>query len=190
MDLVITKIRFFRRFFPIGLLAGLLIPIDGALQAQSVSPSEYEVKAAFLFNFAKFVDWPREANPNPGASFVIGILGDDPFGKALEDQFNGKIVQDKKLVFMPLSGLQQASGCQVLFISASETDNLVTILGKVQRPPVLTVSDIDQFIQRGGMVGFTMDQNRVRFNINLAAADKAGLKISSQLLKLAKTVKG
>jgi hypothetical protein len=179
-----------RRSFGSMFLAGLLISTYGGLPAQPTSPTEYEVKAAFLYNFAKFVEWPPEATPKAGGSFVIGILGQDPFGKDLEDQFSGKSIQDKKVVFTQLSGLQEAAGCQVVFISASETDQLGTILGTLRTPPVLTVSDMDQFIQRGGMLGFTIDKSRVRFNVNLTAAEKAGFKISSQLLKLAKTVNG
>lgn len=174
----------------IGLLVGLWMPTYTPIYAEPTSPTEYEVKAAFLYNFAKFVEWPSETAPKASETFVIGILGKDPFGRQLEDQFNGKIIQDRKLVFTRLSGLQEVSRCQVVFISASEAHALGTILNTLQDPPVLTVSDMDQFIQRGGMVGFTLEGNRVRFNVNLDAAEKARLKISSQLLKLAKTVTG
>src|SRR5258708_569261 len=187
MDVVTMKRWDVRACLTIGALAGMWIPAPGALQAQPAAPTEYEVKAAFLYNFAKFVEWPSRARPNKGDAFVIGILGQDPFGKDLEDQLNGKAVQDKKLVFIRLSNFQEASGCQVVFISSSKADDLGTILGTLRGPPVLTVSDMDRFVQRGGMVGFPIEDNRVRFNINLAAADQAGLKISSQLLKLAKT---
>ena len=146
------------------------------------------MKAAFLYNFAKFVEWPPDAIKNSGDSFVVGILGEDPFDKDLEAGFNGKSVQDKKLIFKRLSSLEQASDCQVIFISRSEEERLGSILGKLRGSPILTVSDMDEFIQRGGMVGFVVENNKVGFNINRTVAEGAGLKVSSQLLKLAKTI--
>jgi hypothetical protein len=176
------------RYFKIGILTFLLISFLPVLHAETNALSEYDVKAAFLYNFAKFVEWPPEVFKNSGDSFVIGILGDDPFDKNLEAELNGKTVQDKKLVFKRLLNLQEASDCQVVFISASEEDLLSAILAKLQGSPVLTVSDMKRFIQRGGMVGFSLDKNKVGFNVNRTVAEGAGLKISSQLLKLAKTI--
>jgi hypothetical protein len=172
------------------LLAGLAIMVAGLLPAQHTRHDEYEVKAAFLYNFAKFVEWPPEAIDKTGESFVIGILGRDPFAKEWKDQLDGKVVQDRKLVFRRLSSPAEAAGCRVVFISDSEAGEVSDILAKLEGPPVLTVSDVGRFIQRGGMVGFSVEQNKVRFSVNVTAAEKAGLKISSQLLKLAKTVKG
>lgn len=176
----------------VGIWAGIVLPaFPNVLHAQIPSPSEYEVKAAFLYNFAKFVEWPPAVLESADGSFTICVLGEDPFGRSVEGGFDGKTVQDKKLIFRTLARSSDASACQMVFISDSEDDHLPEILDRMKtQPSVLTVSDIDRFIQRGGMVGFTLDRNKVRFNVNLAAATDAHLKISSQMLKLAQTVTG
>ena len=175
-------------FFRIGLMIGVSLSNPLILHAQVASPTEYAVKAAFLYNFAKFVEWPPEAFKKSGESFIVGILGEDPFEKDQEVGLNGKDVQDKKLVFKRLSSLQEATGCHVVFISASEQERLDTILRQLQGTPVLTVSDMKKFIQRGGMVGFILESDKVGFNINRTVAESTGLKISSQLLRLARTI--
>jgi len=159
-----------------------------AVFAETSAPTEYQIKAAFLYNFAKFVEWPPETFQNTSGSFVIGILGHDPFGSDLDNLLNGKTIQDKTLVLKRISDIHEASDCNVLFISSSKESELEAILGALKGRPVLTVSDIDQFVQRGGVVGFTVEDRRVRFSINTKVADADGLKISSQLLKLAKTI--
>jgi hypothetical protein len=150
--------------------------------------TEYQIKAAFLYNFAKYVEWPADT---PGASkpFTLGILGKDPFGTHL-NELEGKTVHDRQLVFKRLANTQEAAGCQVLFISRSEEGRLDQILASLDGTPVLTVSDMHRFTQRGGMVGFSMEEQKVRFNVNLKAAETHALRISSQLLKLAKNVQG
>jgi len=153
------------------------------------TPTEYDVKAAFLYNFAKFVEWPPDTFKEPTAPLTVCVLGDDPFGEALEKEFSGKTVQDRPIVFEPLDHHAPAA-CQVLFVSASERKRVDAILQDLQGPPILTVSDIHRFVKHGGMIGFTLEDDRVRFEVNLAAAEQAGLKISSQLLKLAKNVTG
>jgi hypothetical protein len=171
-----------------GITLGLLMLAAGSPSAQTASPTEYEIKAAFLYNFAKFVEWPPDAFKNSGGSFVIGVLGEDPFEKGLEKELTGKPLQDKQLVFKRLSSLDDALGCQVVFISASEEERLGAILNRLQGSPILTVSDMGKFIQHGGMVGFILQDNKVGFNVNRTVAESAGLKISSQLLKLAKII--
>lgn len=180
MDLV--KQRIARALATLGVAMTLAIP---AL----ATPTEYDVKAAFLYNFAKFVEWPPDTFKEPTAPFTVCVLGDDPFGEALEKEFSDKTVQDRPIVFEPLD--HHAPGaCQVLFISASERKRVDAILQDLKGPPILTVSDIQRFVKHGGIIGFTLEDDRVRFEVNLAAAEQAGLKISSQLLKLAKNVTG
>jgi len=170
------------------LLSVLCVTLAGPMVAESISSREYEIKAAFLYNFAKFVEWPPDAfQKNPG-HFVIGILGPDPFGSDLDDLLEGKTIQDKSLVLKRIAIPQDATSCHVLFISSAKEEELDSILIALKGLPVLTVSDMDQFIQRGGVVGFTLEGKKVRFSINTKVADQAGLKVSSQLLKLAKTV--
>jgi hypothetical protein len=156
----------------------------------SAVPTDFEVKAVFLYNFAKFIEWPADAFKNADTNFVIGVIGQDPFGNVLESRLEGKSVQGKALVFKKLVSPNQAADCQVLFVSSSEANDWFAIHKILDGSPVLTVSDIDAFVQQGGMVGFELEKKRVRFNINLTAAEKSSLKISSQLLKLAKRVHG
>ena len=170
------------------LAIGLLVAAFRLLPAEALTPTEYEIKAAFLYNFAKFVEWPPDVlDKNPGI-FVIGILGDDPFGSDLDRALEGKTVQDRKLVLRRVSTVEEASSCHMLFISASNAARVETILTSMRDVPVLTVSDMNRFVQRGGIVGFSVEERRIRFSINVAAATRANLKVSSQLLKLAKTI--
>jgi len=154
--------------------------------AQPNGPSEYDVKAAFLFNFAKFVEWPADALPADG-TFVIGVAGADPFQRALRD-LEGASVAGRRLVVRRWTRLEEAPACQILFISASEEERLPAILQRIGGRPILTVGDADGFAARGVMINFRTREQKIRFEINLASAEAAGLKLSSQLLKLATLV--
>lgn len=157
--------------------------------AEPISLTEYQVKAAYLYNFAKFVEWPPEALPE-GQPFVIGILGQDPFGSILDEAVAGKTVRDRRIVVKRYAKVDEAAEANILFISDSEGENVFRILKRLGQAPILTVSDLGRFADEGGMVQLVMDQNRVRFAINVAAVERAGLKPSSQLLKLARIVSG
>lgn len=149
------------------------------------NPSEYQVKAAFLLNFTKFVDWPPALVSDPNGAFRICILGDDPFGPVLDQMVEGEKVSNHRVTVERMRAIP-TSGCQVLFVSSSEK-NIPDILGTV-RPGVLTVGEKDAFVREGGIVGFVLDHRRVRFDINQSAAAKASLKLSSKLLSVARTV--
>jgi uncharacterized protein DUF4154 len=166
-----------------GLAAGAP-PVD---RADGPPAGEYEVKAAFLFNFAKFVEWPEAALPADG-TFVIAVLGADPFGHALDD-LEGRVVLGRRIVVKRWRDLGELAACQLLFVSASEDERLGDVLRAVASRPVLTVSDGDGFAERGVMINFRTRDRRIRFEINLERAETAGLKMSSQLLKLAALVK-
>ena len=157
--------------------------------ASPVASTEYQVKAAFLYNFAKFVEWPPEAFPD-GRPFVIGILGQDSFGSALDEAVSGKTIRERKISVRRFSRLDEAADAHILFISDSEGEALPRILKRLGSAPVLTVSDLPRFAEQGGMVQLIMEQSRVRFAINVASVERAGLKPSSQLLKLARIVNG
>lgn len=169
-------------FFFLMVITFAFFPVD----AQSQAP-EYKVKAAFLYNFAKFVEWPAETLAKD-PSFVIGIVGEDPFGKLIDEAVAGKTVRDKPIVVKRFSRIEDAAGAHILFISNSEAEHVPRIVKQLNRAPVLTVSDINRFAERGGMVQLETEQSRVRFAINIAAVERAGLKPSSQLLKLARIV--
>lgn len=145
---------------------------------------EYAVKAAFLYNFGRFVEWPAKADLDPSRPFVIAVVGSDPFGGAL-DGLEGKTVQGRKVSVKRFPGSNAPEGCDVLFVSASERDQLAGLLAAAHRRNTLTVGDLPGFTRRGGVVEFVKVDDKVRFKINAGAAAQAGLRMSSQLLKLA-----
>ncbi len=163
----------------------LLVFLSTGAYAAAEPRSEYEVKAAMLYNFARFVDWPQQALGQPSEPLVLGVLGPDPFGGILDDTLRGVTVNGRPIVVRRFAGVADLKVCHILFISSSEVKSLPLVAQVFEKSAVLTVSDIDRFATRGGMIGFTLDGNKVRFEINLDAAEKAGLKISSKLLKLA-----
>ena len=165
----------------------LLIAVPACLQAQAKT-EEYHVKAGFIFHFAQLVDWPASAAGGP--DFVLCTLGDDPFQGQLETTLDGKSIGTRPIHILHVKQPQEARGCQVLFISNSEDQRLAKILGDLGTSPVMTVGEANDFIERGGMIRFVLEQDKVRFEINLKAADPAGLKFSSRLLLLAKNVIG
>jgi hypothetical protein len=155
------------------------------MQAQHSKPTEYEVKAAYLYSFGKFVDWPAKVIQIQSESFAICVLGQDPFGPALDAALSDETIAGTKIVAKRIPTPQNALSCRVLFISSSENPRLKQILATLADASVLTVSDLPQFTQRGGMVQFVLEGNRIRFEVNLATARHAGLTLSSELLKVA-----
>jgi hypothetical protein len=153
--------------------------------AQAALP-EYQVKAAYLFNFLKFVSWPDEAFADSLAPIVIGIAGDNPFGDALPQVIVGKTVQGRDLVIRKYRAGESLRGCHILYIDASEKKRLSQILAGLHGSSVLTVADVDGFLDAGGMIQFLSEDNHVRFAINADATSLARLKISSKLLSLAR----
>jgi hypothetical protein len=166
--------------------AGLLVCI--VARAQSGEPSEYEVKAAFLFNFTKFVEWPDSSFDSPHAPIVIGIVGDDPFGESLVRLVAGQKAQGRAIAIIKYRHGDDQRRCQILFISASERSRSAQILASLQETGVLTVSDIDGFAQIGGAVQLVIEENRVRFVVNLDAATQNKLRVSAKLLALARVI--
>ena len=154
--------------------------------AQNDGTSEYEIKAAFLFNFAKFVEWPDWAMDATGNSFVIGILGKDPFNNALEQTIGEKTVRGAPLRISRFSRVEDVGPCHILFISGSEKNNLPAVLKSLEGRDILTVSDMPDFARFGGMITLYTENNKVRFMINTRSAEKAGLRLSAKLLTLAK----
>jgi len=147
---------------------------------------EYQVKAAFLLNFTKFVEWPADSLGAPGSPITVCILGDDPFGHTLDQIVGGELVNGRKLAVQRIRRTPAPGSCQLLFVSTSEKEIARTLpaLG----PGVLTVGEGESFLRDGGMIAFTIENRRVRFRINQTAAQRYGLKLSSKLLSLARTV--
>jgi hypothetical protein len=151
--------------------------------------SEYEVKAAFLFHFTQFTDWPAALFEKTGGRIVIGVLGVDPFGPDLDRAVLGKTVQGHPLVVQRFPRAEDVGPCQVLFVGGSDRKQLRVILGSLKGKPVLTVGESDQFLAQGGIIAFLREDEHIRFSINLDAADRSALKFSAKLLKVARSVR-
>jgi hypothetical protein len=183
---------------------GCLLVTDVYPESKSAQYQEYEVKAAFLYNFLKFIDWPEGKMSHNGNQIIIGIIGEDPFGPTL-DIFKDKTVENRRLIVKRFEGLRQMKEnaekdkqanekleslktCHLLFICPSERKLVREIIDLVDKSGVLTVGDTEEIIKSGGIISFAMEDNKIRFDINLTAAEKTGLKIRSQLLRLARKV--
>jgi len=169
-------------------------PLAYAQTGDAPDSSEYLIKAGFIYNFAKFVEWPSAAFAQPDSPIVIGVLGTDPFGSVLD-----RLVQDKKIGqrgFVvrrykwgkDLKDLKDLRDCKILFVSASEKAHADEIIQLVKWLPILTVGETPGFAEHGGVIRFTVEDNRVRFEVNVDAAHQADLNISSRLLTLAKII--
>jgi len=152
--------------------------------------SEYQVKAAFLFNFAKFVEWPSGAFATDHSPISICILGDNPFGGSLEKAVFGQSANGRPLMTRQVASPKEAGDCQMVFVSPSEQNHFTQIIGNLQGKSVLTVADSDAFAEQGGMIQFYIDNHRVRFEVNVNACTNAHLKVSSKVLALAKIISG
>jgi len=151
--------------------------------------TEYQVKAAFLFNFARFVEWPPPAaEPPPDAPALICVLGEDPFTQDLERAVKGKQVRGRNVEIKRSAQLSELTDCPLIFVSSSEERRFDSILGELKGKAILTVGEFESFAKRGGMIGFKIESRRVRFEINAQAAESVGLKLSSQLLKVGDVV--
>jgi hypothetical protein len=163
---------------------GILLVAATLLSVRAAeAPMEYRVKAAFLYNFARFVEWPEGRRGGP---LVIGVLGTDPLHGALVETVRGKSVDDRPIEVRRLAGVEGVSGCAILFVSASERDRWHEILRPLRHSAVLTVGDGPGFLASGGVMNFYLDENRVRFELNPAAAGRSRLKLSAQLIRLAR----
>jgi hypothetical protein len=169
-------------------LLGVVTLLLSGTRAQSPTAGEYQVKAAFLYNFAKFVEWPTSSFSDASAPLRICVFGKDPFGKQLRDITNDKTVNGRKLEVYQLVDLQLAKTCHVLFIASSERAQLKQIFESLRGTGALTVGDTKGFAEQGGMINFVLEDNRVQFEVNRKEAEQAGLKISSKLLSVAKLV--
>jgi hypothetical protein len=168
-------------------LVALLVFSGQTSSAQSVS-KEYQVKAAFLYNFSQFIEWPASALPGT-QPLIIGVLGEDPFGAYLDELVRGERVSNHPLIVRRFHQVAEIRTCHILFISQSEANRLEQILTYLKGRNILTVGDIENFAGRGGMIRFVTENNRIRFGINLAAARDANLTISSKLLRAAEIVR-
>jgi len=169
----------------------LLTALLASALLQTGAAPEYQVKAVFLFNFAQFVDWPPPQPPevpDSAAPLVIGILGEDPFGGFLDATVRGERLGARPFVLRRYQKVDDVEACDILYISRSEAKRMQAILARLKERPILTVSDVDRFAERGGMIRLVTDRGRIRLEVNLEAAQGARLTISSKLLRVAEIV--
>lgn len=172
------------------LLATLLVLLGLAAPGYSTdTPGEYKVKAAYLYNFAKFIRWPDSAFQDTEAPLVIGVLGTNYFNGALQP-LASKNVRNRVIAIKHFKTLSEVKNCQLLYISKSEQQNLDMILKKLATQSILTVGDFKNFVDLGGIIQFVNRRNRLRFSINLTVASQNNIQIEAQLLSLAADVVG
>ena len=166
-----------------------LLPAQGVAFAQSKA-DEYRVKAAFLFNFAQFVEWPADQSAGKERPLTLCSIGDDRIHEALRSTVLGKKVNGSPVTIRFLMHPRDAFGCHVLFVASDEKKIVSAWLPELRNAPMLTVGETADFAEQGGMIRFCLDDDKVRFEINPTAAERASLKISSRLLLLAKNIVG
>ncbi len=183
----VKDLRFFRIVVFMVFFGVLFIGPGAIVTGPAEEPTEQQVKAAFIFNFVKFVEWPRHAFSTNESPVLLCVLGKDPLGDTLES-LGGKTAQGRRLSVRYITKPGEADRCQVLYVSRSEREQIGVVL-KGMKGNVLTIGDVRNFASSGGVINFVMKDSKVSFEINVDAAEKAGLQINSQLLKLAKIVR-
>lgn len=176
--------RLGRTLLRVAAAALLSLPAFGA----AAPPGEYQVKAVFLFNFGQFVEWPAHAYESASAPFVICVIGEDPFGKTLDDVVRGEMLGAHPLAVRRFKNTDDATDCNILFIGRNESARLSDVLAAVRGKSILTVTDIDGAERHGAMIVLFNDKNRIRMRINLAEARASRLVISSKLLRPAEVI--
>jgi len=174
----------------LAVLLSILLVGGGQVGRAQTAAEEYRVKAAFIFHFAQLVDWPPDTAADTDNSLFLCTLGEDPFQGMLEDTVAGKVVGNRVMRIRHLGQAQDMQTCQILFIGKAQSKRIPMLVADLHNAPVLTVGETPGFLEAGGMICFLLEENKVRFEINLNAADSARLKIGSRLLILAERVVG
>jgi hypothetical protein len=177
------------RFCP-GLLVAILISLTGAppSRSQNATPVEYQVKAAFLLNFAKFIEWPADVFQDEKTPISVCVFRYDPFGRSLDDILQGKIINNRQVVARRITEVTELSACQIVFVGEPEEKRLPEVLNRLKGSSVLVIGETGTFAERGGGIQFFLEDHRLRFAVNVDAVRKARLNVSSKLLALAKIV--
>jgi hypothetical protein len=199
--LLLANLRGHRHFFPgeaaclsalVGVTLILLLVCFGgcapAVHSQATATTEYDLKLAFLFNFAKFVEWPPDAFPYEKAPINLCVFGTDPFGRALDEIVQGKTANNREFAIRRTAKPEDLRGCQIIFLSDAERGRQAEVFESLKHFSVLVVGESDGFAQRGGCIQFYLEDNKVRFSINVDAVQRARLTVSSKLLALARIV--
>jgi hypothetical protein len=176
------------RRLPLFVLALWLLSNPPATLARDEGTAEYPVKLAFLYNFTKFVEWPSESYPDPGAPFAICVVGDDPFSPDMKRELGTRTIGGHPVEVRTLKATDSLSACHVVFVPSTQKDQAARIVSGLKGSSTLTVGETEGFALQGGIINLTIEENKVHFEVNPQAAKRAGLTISSQLLKLATIV--
>ncbi len=188
MTAVLTYKSYIRlRKILVVLLAAIAIALPRSSFAQTGVP-ESHVKAVFLFNFTQFTEWPEGSFADGNAPLVIGILGSDPFDRYLEETVKGERVQGRQIVIHHYKTVAEVKSCHLLYISEKDPEKVIEILGALNKPKMLTVSDCRNFTRLGGMIGFIRKNNKIKLQANPTVAKSAGLTISSKLLRVSEII--
>lgn len=171
-----------------GVMCALLACFTGKVHALPNQATEYEVKAAFIYNFARFAEWPPSAFGRPSDPIRLCVFGKDPFGEILDDTVRGKTVAQHSFVVIRITDAAKTRDCHIVFIGRSESFQLGAVLAAVRDRPVMTIVDMNDAVQRGAILNFTLQDGRVRFAVNTDSAKRSGIALSSQLIKLATVV--
>ncbi len=162
-----------------------ILPQSVPAQSQSDAKGEYALKAVFLYNFCRFIDWPKSAFASPNEPIIIGVVGEDPFGSLLQEAVRGETSRGRAIQIAHYSKPEAIGHCHLLFVSRSEAGRMEKILSAVSGKSIVTVGETDAFLDRGGMIALTQDKNHVRLHINPALLRAASLDVSSKLLRVA-----
>ncbi len=191
----VTAIRSRRIRLKAGFVSSLILFIAvctlavAPMSVRGQTPREYQIKAAFIHNFVKFIEWPAHTFPEKTSPVILCIIGKDPFGAVLESMMGGKTIKGRGMVIRRFERIEDLGHCHILFVSSSERGSLTQILVALQGLSLLTIGEMDAFAESGGIINFILKRSRIRFEINVDAAALSGLKISSKLLSLATVVR-
>ena len=187
---------FLRKYLSIAIAYGICVVASSAIPggaaiayADSLSQREYQIKAAFLYNFAKFVEWPAHRFADESSSIMLCVIGKDPFGATLEDTVTSKTVKGRHIDIRRIDNVDDLDACHLLFVGLSEPERLRQIVASSHGANVLTVGDMDDFVEFGGVINLIKRANKIQFEINLVAAKQARLKLDLKLVTLASSVK-
>jgi hypothetical protein len=169
-------------------IAVIVLPVSA--QTRLNRPNDRDVKAAYLLNFGRFTTWAQTPDAADTPEFALCVLGHDPFGSALDTTVDGETIDGRTIIVRRIAGPTEAAGCRIVFVGATRSADLARTLQLLDGSAALTVSDLPDFLDRGGMIQFVSQGNRIRFAVNVAAAAKAGLNLSSSLLRVAASVRG
>jgi YfiR/HmsC-like len=187
LQIISGKLFFVWKLYTLIFIAALTL-FNANSYSQTQKEIEYKLEAAYLLHFLQFVEWPDSVFENEKSPLVITILGDDPFGNILDEITKSEKIGEHSIIIKRVHSLNNLRFCNVLYISSSERENFKSILKHIDSAPVLTISDIDDFSEQGGNISFYLEENKIRFAINIQTLKQADLKVSSKLLRLAKIV--